>query len=307
MGEIMTRTPELIAAEINTIKEQAREVFCRAAIEIGRRLYEVRALVPHGGWGKWLEANVDYSERTAQNLMRVYEEYGRNANPQAIAGLSFTQAVILLGLDRETRAELMESTDVPAMSTRELQATVDQINAEIESRQVTLQQLIDAETNIRQAEQAEEARAAAEEARASAEDAARRMQIERDDARRIAETARKQAEDAVARANQTGAENVRLKAELQAEREKPEPLPEVQRVEVLPPEVEAELERLRSAAKSGGREELVQVRAIYARAFEELQLLENHMEALAESLPEEAARYRRATVKALRMMADRME
>jgi len=79
MNSMTDRTPERIATEINVIKEQAREVFCRSAIEIGRRLFEAKSMIPHGSWGKWLEENVDYSERTAQNLMRVYEEYGRNA------------------------------------------------------------------------------------------------------------------------------------------------------------------------------------------------------------------------------------
>ena len=175
MNSMTDRTPERIATEINVIKEQAREVFCRSAIEIGRRLFEAKSMIPHGSWGKWLEENVDYSERTAQNLMRVYEEYGRNANPQAIADLSYTQAVILLGLDRETRAELMETQDVAGMSTRELQEEVDKLNREIAERQVTIDQLIARDTN---SERLKEAEAAWAEAEAAAE----RMRNEREDA-----------------------------------------------------------------------------------------------------------------------------
>lgn len=43
----LTRTPEMIAAEINTIKAQTREVVCRSAIEIGRRLTEADPEAQH--------------------------------------------------------------------------------------------------------------------------------------------------------------------------------------------------------------------------------------------------------------------
>ena len=176
MGDVM-RTAGMIAAEINTIKAQARDVVCRSAIEIGRRLYEAKAIVPHGGWIAWLQENVDYSERTAQNLMRVYEEYGRNTNPQAIADLSYTQAVILLGLDRDARAELMENTDVAAMSTRDLQAEVDRLNDEIRKNQVTIDQLLseqeDASGREKETEtQLEEMRSAWQEEKEAAKKAA---------------------------------------------------------------------------------------------------------------------------------------
>lgn len=33
-------------------------------------------MIEHGAWGEWLEKSVDYSQRTAQNLMKIFEEYG---------------------------------------------------------------------------------------------------------------------------------------------------------------------------------------------------------------------------------------
>ena len=137
----LTRTPEVIAAEINTIKAQTREVVCRSAIEIGRRLTEAKCSVPYGRWGAWLSENVDYSERTAQDLIRIYEEYG-SMDPQALAGISYTQALLLTRLDGETRAELLEAGTVPEMSTRELEAEIVRLNREIKERQVTIEQLM---------------------------------------------------------------------------------------------------------------------------------------------------------------------
>ncbi len=74
------RTPLVIAAEINTIKYQMEKMFLAQAIEIGRRLKEAKALIPYGEWGKWLEASVNYSQRTAQRFMLLFDAYG-NAQP----------------------------------------------------------------------------------------------------------------------------------------------------------------------------------------------------------------------------------
>jgi chromosome segregation ATPase len=126
------RTPELIAAEINNIKTQTRNMVLYNSIEIGRRLTEAKELISHGEWGKWLERSVSYSQSTAQNLMRIFNEYGAdqitllgdNAKSQALGNLSYTQAVALLGIPQEEREQFIEEHDIDSMSTRELQQAV---------------------------------------------------------------------------------------------------------------------------------------------------------------------------------------
>ena len=72
MNELQVqRTPELIAAEINHIKEETKRIVLNNSIEIGRRLTEAKLLIPHGQWGVWLKENVDYSKTTANNLMNI--------------------------------------------------------------------------------------------------------------------------------------------------------------------------------------------------------------------------------------------
>lgn len=131
--EVFTkRTPELIAAEINDIKGQTRRMVLYNSIEIGRRLVEAKSMLDHGEWGSWLENSVNYSQRTAENLMRVFEEYGAdqitlltdNAKSQAFANLSYSQAVLLLGVPEEDREAFIEQNDVENMSTRELQQAI---------------------------------------------------------------------------------------------------------------------------------------------------------------------------------------
>lgn len=138
------RTPELIAAEINNIKDQTRKMVLYNSIEIGRRLLEAKQLISHGEWGKWLTESVDYSQSTANNLMRIFEEYGAdqitflsdNAKSQALGNLSYTQAVALLGINAEDREAFVKENHVEDMSTRELiQAIKEREQAEKERQE----------------------------------------------------------------------------------------------------------------------------------------------------------------------------
>ena len=72
----VTRTPEMVAAEINLIKDQTRKLVLSNSILIGKKLKEVKEMLEPGQFGKWLTEAVDFSQSTANNLMRVYEEYG---------------------------------------------------------------------------------------------------------------------------------------------------------------------------------------------------------------------------------------
>lgn len=129
----VVRNPSEIAREINFIKDQTRRQMLAASLEIGARLVEVKDLIPRGEWEKWLAENVDYSQSTANNLMRIYREYGdeqinllTGKVPSEVFGaLSYTQAVALLGLPMEQRMELAEEKDLPSMSTRELEREVE--------------------------------------------------------------------------------------------------------------------------------------------------------------------------------------
>lgn len=150
---VINRTPEIIAVEINSIKDQTRNMLLYNSIEIGRRLIEAKSLLQHGEWGKWLEESVDYSQRTAQNLMKIFEEYGANqitllgdnAKSQAFADLSYSQAVALLGVPEEEREEFIKENDVENMSTRELQQAIKE-KEEVEKEKKELEKkLKDAE------------------------------------------------------------------------------------------------------------------------------------------------------------------
>lgn len=126
------RTVEMVTLEIRTLQRQAQQVILGYAIEIGRRLVEVKAMLPHGEWGDYLAREVEYSKSTANNFMRIFQEYGAEqqslfgpqANSQAIGNLSYTKALRLLALPTEEREEFIAENHVEDMSTRELEEAV---------------------------------------------------------------------------------------------------------------------------------------------------------------------------------------
>lgn len=138
--EVMLYEADEIALEINVIKRRLAQETILAAVEIGKLLVKAKEKVPHGMWGDWLSENVAYSQSTANNLMRLYKEYGEQEqldffeeNKMAIFGnLSQSQAVALLGFSYEKRKEYVETHDMENTSVREIEADVAALKAELE-------------------------------------------------------------------------------------------------------------------------------------------------------------------------------
>ena len=132
-AEIVTeRTPEIVAAEIRQIADQTRKMVLNSSIEIGKRLCEAKEMVPHGEWSNWLERSVNFKQSTANNLMKIYTEYGdiqgelwgASAKSQTFGNLTYSKAIALLAVPSEEREEFVEKNDVENMSTRELQEAI---------------------------------------------------------------------------------------------------------------------------------------------------------------------------------------
>ena len=131
------RTPEMVALEIRTLQHQAQSVLLGYAIEIGRRLEEAKSLIPHGEWTNWLKTELSYSQSTAQNLMRVFREYGAaqqslfgcDPKSQTFGNLTYSKALKLLAIpDEEEREAFVQENDVDHMSTRELDKALRELN-----------------------------------------------------------------------------------------------------------------------------------------------------------------------------------
>lgn len=142
MSDIV-RTPEVIAGEINFIKRQTSATCLNAAIEIGKLLVEVKNAVTHGEWGKWLETNVDYSQSTANNLMKLFSSYGEKQQLSAFdencvdifGALTPSQALALTALPEEKRVEYVQTHDVKNESVREMKKQIEQLQRDLKENE----------------------------------------------------------------------------------------------------------------------------------------------------------------------------
>ena len=217
-NEIMERTDKasardiaIITAEIKDLCERARSMALMFVVEIGRRLEEAKAALPHGAWGEWLKNEVGFSQSTANNYMRLFEEYGSaqisifgaTVNSQSIANLPYSKALQLLAVPKEEREAFAEEVGAEDLSVSELREAIKERDAaykernEAQEREHVMAQklasaeleaesakekareaeklLKDAETNAKKAAEAKN-KQAIERAQAAVEEAQRREQ-----------------------------------------------------------------------------------------------------------------------------------
>lgn len=140
-GQEMERTPEVIGAEIRMYVDAGRRVTLLCGIEIGRRLVEAKELLNHGEWLPWLKRETDFSERSAQNYMKVFNSYsaaqlglfGPETNAQTFADLPISKALALLSVPESEREDFAAEVGAETISVRELEARVRERTAEIEA------------------------------------------------------------------------------------------------------------------------------------------------------------------------------
>lgn len=122
-----------LTSEILMLTEQTKQVVLFNSIEIGRRLTEAKKIVKHGQWGNWLKERVNYSQRTANNFMKIFQEYGESGlaeKSQSIANLSYTQALTLLDVPQEDRQKFVEENNAKDMTIKELQEKVKTLTSD---------------------------------------------------------------------------------------------------------------------------------------------------------------------------------
>ena len=142
MSEIITaRDIDIITTEIKVIEQQVAKAAIYGCIEIGKRLVEAKEMVGHGGWGKYLEEKVRYSQQWATNLMNLYREYGGNqeslfesfTNSQSFGNIDVTKHILLLSVPAEEREQFATEHDAENATTRELQAAIRDRDANLQA------------------------------------------------------------------------------------------------------------------------------------------------------------------------------
>ena len=142
MSDIITvRDIDIITTEIKVIEQQVAKAAIYGCIEIGKRLVEAKEMVGHGGWGKYLEEKVYYSQQWATNLMNLYKEYGGTqeslfdsfANSQSFGKIDVTKHILLLSVPAEEREQFATENDAENATTRELQAAIRDRDANLKA------------------------------------------------------------------------------------------------------------------------------------------------------------------------------
>jgi hypothetical protein len=68
------QTRRIVQQHTGDIKRLAKRA-AQDIVEIGQKLTEVKEALGHGRFGEWLLAEFEWTERTAQNFMRVHETF----------------------------------------------------------------------------------------------------------------------------------------------------------------------------------------------------------------------------------------
>ena len=128
------RTPEMVVTEIQFLKAST----LNNLIEIGRRLVELKEMIPYGQFGEYVEKKTGFSSTTAGNYMKLYTEYGNpqgnlfgtEALSQTFGNLPYSKALAMLSVPAEEREAFAEEVDAEHISVRELKRKIAEREAE---------------------------------------------------------------------------------------------------------------------------------------------------------------------------------
>lgn len=140
--EVDERTPEVIAIEIRTIEENIYKTAITGAVEIGLRLQEIKKALPHGEWYNFIAKNLGYSERQAQNFMKIASEYSSEDSPylsalsktHACADLSISKALRLLQVPENEVESFVEKHDVSQMKVKDLEEEIKKLKEDLKAK-----------------------------------------------------------------------------------------------------------------------------------------------------------------------------
>lgn len=160
-NNVPAREIGVITAEIKEICRQAQRMALIYAVEIGRRLEEAKRALPYGQWGEWLKNEVEFSQSTANNFMRLYEEYGSAqisifgavVDSQSFVNLPYSKALLLLAVPSDEREEFAEEVGAEDLSVKELKAAIAERDKAKRDAKILEDKLAEAEAAAKEAEE----------------------------------------------------------------------------------------------------------------------------------------------------------
>lgn len=120
LGKDIIKKNELLQIENNILRLKQQTV--QNIIQIGLELIKAKEKLSHGEWGKWLEERIEFSQRTANQFMRIAKEFGSDS--KAISNLDITKVYLLMELPTENRDDFIANNDLKNMTTREMKGKI---------------------------------------------------------------------------------------------------------------------------------------------------------------------------------------
>ena len=309
----LARTLDDIAEEIRGYIRETQEAVISGTIKIGRALCEAKEQAQVGQWGKWLRDNFNYSERTAQNAMAIYNEYGKKGIPEGLKNASVTNALALIGQPDDIRHELISSGAAEDLSSRELQAEIARLKKERDEAQQSLFALMEAqESKKAETDEFEQERKRLEKQVSELQIRLSESTANEGQARDTAMKATEKAmmlDEARKEDERTRQGLMRKISELEGQLDEAKRTPlEPAVVEKVPENIERELSELRTRVRDQRSDNVVLFRDAYSRLIETFRRCGELTEAIARFDGEgEARKMRAALAKAARQMADSLE
>lgn len=135
------KSTEELTEKANTLYQQMQligAVGIKMAADAGRCLTKIKERIGHGNWGDWCKRNLEFSERKAQNMMKlaaeVHEKNGIFSNPQTFADIEISKIYALLGAPEEVQKSVLEDPKMEEASVREFQDEIKRLKAELAAK-----------------------------------------------------------------------------------------------------------------------------------------------------------------------------
>lgn len=143
------RTAETIIAEVRATIEHVETTAMLGAIKIGKCYAELKEIVPHGDWYKFIEESTGHSTKKVERFMKIAAEYGDDSTPLGSllskttisSDLSIYKALTLIALPDEEVENFVEENDIGAMTVKELEEKVKALNDEKASSDEQIEKL----------------------------------------------------------------------------------------------------------------------------------------------------------------------
>ena len=132
------KSTEELTVKTNTLYQQMQMIGAmgiQVAAEAGRCLAIIKERVGHGNWGDWCKRNLEFSERKAQNMMKLaaemHEKNGIFSNPQTFADIEISKVYALLAAPEEVQKAVLNDPKMEEASVREFQDEIKRLKAEL--------------------------------------------------------------------------------------------------------------------------------------------------------------------------------